>query len=35
MSGSRTRDMLIFAALIAVGIVAPAVIYPVFLMKVL
>ncbi|WP_341704828.1 branched-chain amino acid ABC transporter permease [Ferrovibrio sp.] len=32
---TKNRDLLIFAALIAIGLVAPMLIYPVFLMKVL
>jgi branched-chain amino acid transport system permease protein len=34
-TGTKNRDLVIFAVLVAVGLVAPAVIYPVFLMKVL
>lgn len=34
-SGPKNRDLVIFAILFVVGLVAPAVIYPVFLMKVL
>ncbi|WP_341915376.1 branched-chain amino acid ABC transporter permease [Ferrovibrio terrae] len=33
--GTRNRDLIIFAILLAIGLVAPALIYPVFLMKVL
>jgi len=35
MSGTKSKDMLIFAVLMAVMLVAPFAVYPVFLMKVL
>jgi branched-chain amino acid transport system permease protein len=35
MARRKNRDMLVFGALLALGLVAPFVIYPVFLMKVL
>ncbi|RTL71733.1 MAG: branched-chain amino acid ABC transporter permease [Hyphomicrobiales bacterium] len=35
MSGTKNKDMIVFWALMAIGLVAPLVVYPVFLMKVL